>query len=431
MRPERSRFVNVDELMPQITLEQVARFYGVPLPELHRTRDETRTRCFLACGKTAETGDRVLAIQESDPAKKFRCHQYDCGIGGNLVSMCDLLKPGQNAGGRPRGERFRAIASDLQAMAGGMISTDRPGIPAQPPAKPAVKAPPAVNVPLAESENERARGLVDLDAKFTRDVALLPPAASAYLRKRPYLSPEVMRAWRVGYLPRNVGGDQSGGTMRGKIVYAYHSEEGRLLTWFGRDPDYEDKHAQWEISDRSQREPAKFHFVSGFHRGIELYGQERLRRPEASETLKALGLVVVEGPNDVIRLATLGVPAVALCSNTISREQAARAAELAYEVAGGIVTILLDCDPEGEKGMKQALGYLAQLVPVRLAWTGGMHGGKFRGRQPESLSEQEWGEIASFLTRKVPCVLAEERPASQVDVRPNLPLADADAFEFL
>ena len=36
--------------------------------------------------------------------------------------------------------------------------------------------------------------------------------------------------------------------------------------------------------------------------------------------------------------------------------------------AGGIVTVFFDNDPEGERGMKQALGYLAQLIPVRLAW---------------------------------------------------------------
>ena len=51
------------------------------------------------------------------------------------------------------------------------------------------------------------------------------------------------------------------------------------------------------------------------------------------------------------------------------------------------MTIFLDCDPEGENGMKQALGYLAQLVPVRLAWTSNMHGGKFKDRQPESLAD--------------------------------------------
>ena len=98
-----------------------------------------------------------------------------------------------------------------------------------------------------------------------------------------------------------------------------------------------------------EKEPEKFHFVKGFHRGLELFGQPAVRSPDAAEKLKALGLVLVEGPNDVIRLDTLGVPAVGLCSNRISREQAAKAAQLARELAGGIVTVFLDCDPEGEE----------------------------------------------------------------------------------
>ena len=47
--------------------------------------------------------------------------------------------------------------------------------------------------------------------------------------------------------------------------------------------------------------------------------------------------------------------------------------------------------------MKQCLGYLAQLTPVRLAWTSKMFGGKFRGRQPESLMLQDWDEIQQYL----------------------------------
>lgn len=38
------------------------------------------------------------------------------------------------------------------------------------------------------------------------------------------------------------------------------------------------------------------------------------RSPEAAEKLRSLGLVLVEGPNDVVRIDALGVPAVALCS---------------------------------------------------------------------------------------------------------------------
>jgi hypothetical protein len=395
MAQERPGFVNVDDLMGRISLEQAAAYYGIPLPALHRTGQETRTRCFLSCGREGETGDRALAVQEGHPAKQWRCHHYGCGKGGNLVSLCDLLKGGADAGGRPRGDRFKEIAADLRAMVEGIVTS--PGRATVPASKPAPPAPFRSNVPLRDSENERARALVELDAKFVRDVADMPPAASRYFRLRPYLTPETCREWRVGYLPRDTGGDHAGGTMRGKVVYAYHSAEGDLLTWFGRDPEYEEKRQRWDAGGRTDREPEKFHFVKGFHRGAELFGQERLRDPEVPERTKGLGLVVVEGPNDVIRLRSLGVPAVGLGSNTISREQAAKAAALARSAAGGVVTVFLDCDVEGEKGMKQSLGYLAQLLPVRLAWTSRMFGGRFQGRQPESLTPEEWEEIASYL----------------------------------
>ena len=81
----------------------------------------------------------------------------------------------------------------------------------------------------------------------------------------------------------------------------------------------------------------------------------------------------------------------------LTREQAAKSARLARELGNGIVTIFLDCDPEGENGMKQCLGYLSQLVPVRLAWTSRMFAGKFKVRQPESLLVDEWREIVEYL----------------------------------
>jgi hypothetical protein len=395
MAAERKSFVNVDELMPQISIEQAANYYGIPLPELHRVGSETRTRCFLNCGRSGETGDRVLAMLEGSATRQWYCHQYGCGKGGNLVSLCDLIKPGASGGGRPRGERFKEIASDLKAMAEG-APPPAPAASAPVPAK-VVSRPPEVNVPLCESPNERARGLVDLDRKFVTDVASMPPRASAYFRRRPFLSPEVCGKWRVGYLPRDTGDDKSGGTMRGKIVYPYLSEGGEVLTWFGRDPEFEEKHKKWEGTDRSEREPEKFHFVKGFHRGLELFGQHALNAEGVKEKLHGLGLVLVEGPNDVIRLDTLGVLAAGLCSNRITREQAVKVAKLAREHANGVATVFLDCDSEGENGMKQCLGYLAQLCPVRLAWTSKMYGGKFKGRQPESLGIQDWQEIDVYL----------------------------------
>ena len=74
-----------------------------------------------------------------------------------------------------------------------------------------------------------------------------------------------------------------------------------------------------------------------------------------------------------------------------------KAAHLARDVGGGIVTVFLDCDTEGESGMKQCLGYLSQSIPIRLAWTSRMFGGKYKDRQPESLTIEEWREIEGFL----------------------------------
>ena len=391
---EKKSFVNVDELMPQVSLEQAAMYYGIPLPDLKRVGSETRTACFLICGKAEATGDRALAIQADDPAKKWHCHQYGCGKGGNLISLCDLMKPGDNANGRPRGDRFKDIAKDLLAMVSGQSGPERADVPAPAP-QPA--APPKVNIQLKDSENERARALVELDRKFVVEVGDMNPKASAYFRKRPFLTPEVCRKWRMGYLSRDTGGDKAGGTMRGQITYAYLSQAGEVLCYFGRDPEFKEKHLKWEKSDKTEPEPEKFHFVKGFHRGIELFGQHQFRAEGVAEKIRGLGLLLVEGPNDVIKLDQLGVPAVGLCSNNITRDQAAKVAQFAREVGGGVVTIFLDCDPEGENGMKQCLGYLAPLVPVRLAWMSKMFGGKFRGRQPESLHTEEWAEIRDYL----------------------------------
>jgi hypothetical protein len=57
--------------------------------------------------------------------------------------------------------------------------------------------------------------------------------------------------------------------------------------------------------------------------------------------------------------------------------------------------------------MKQCLAYLSQLIPVRLAWTSRMFGGTFKGRQPESLTMEEWREIEAYLkTGQAPWSLA-------------------------
>jgi hypothetical protein len=386
MSERKPAFIKVDELVPQITLEQAANYYGVTLPEIRQVGDEIRMRCFLACGRSEETGDRAIAVQANNPVKPWKCHVYGCQKGGNLVGLCDLMKEGENAGGRPRGQRFMAIAADMMAMVDGI---EPRSLPVEPPVvlpqTPAKK--PDVNLPLAASENERARELVNLHEQFITDVAAMPPEASAYFRRRPFLTSEVCQKFAMGYLPQSAKS-----LLRGHVVYGYRSPGGEMLTWFGRNVRYEAQHAQWKASDRSESEPMKTRFVKGFHRGLEVYGEDVVRA-EGGREFPNVGLVVVEGPNDAIRLNTLGVAAVALCSNTITREQVERIGVLAQDYKAQCVTLMLDCDEEGINGTQQVLPLLAEKIPVRLAWSSTTAGGKFKGRQPEDLSADQWNEL--------------------------------------
>lgn len=384
--PERkSAYIDVQALLPDINLEQAASYYGVTLPELKRIGEEVRSRCFLNCGRAEETGSRALAIQIESATKIWKCFQYGCAKGGNLVGLCDLMKCGENAGGRPRGERFMEIARDLQVIAEG----GPPSEAAEQTSRPIEDTPkPRINRALAASDNERARELVDLDQQFVVDPAEMPPEAAGYFRKRPFLSPETCCRHRIGYLPRS-----GKSLLRGKIVYPYFNADGELVTWFGRDPLYEEKLRRWHASDRTEPEPVKTQFVKGFHRGLELWGEHAVRAGPDWSAHPRVGLVIVEGPNDTLNLHALGVPAVALCSNTITQEQVARITRLAGERFGELTTLLLDCDEEGERGMEQVLPLLAEHVHVRLPWRRSSRGAKFNNRQPESLSAAEWSEL--------------------------------------
>jgi 5S rRNA maturation endonuclease (ribonuclease M5) len=389
MNRPRANFVNVDDLSRSVSVEQVLTHFDLVHEIAHRTRNEIRTRCFLNCGKTAPTGNRALAINDED-VKRWCCHQYECPhkSGGNLVGLIDLLLPGQHSNGRPRGERFKEVLATLQRIAG-HSGDPLPAATSRQPAE--VVEPSKVNPPLAESPNERARALVNLHEKFITDPALMNPSAASYFRRRPYLTNEVATQWRMGYLPRDTNGNTSGGTMRGKIVYQLHDEQGQIVAYCGRDPDFERKHVDWVSGGRQGDEPVKVTFPKGLHKGLLLYGEQRLRDPKIVEQIKALGtVVIVEGPNDAIRLSLFGVPAVGICSNRITGEQADKLARWARDLGNVPLTLLLDLDPEGETGMQQALWELAQRCPVKVGWSRSMFNGRFGERQPESVSSDEW-----------------------------------------
>lgn len=184
-------------------------------------------------------------------------------------------------------------------------------------------------------------------------------------------------------------------------VYCYADEEGRPLTWFGRNVRYEQQHRRWIGGNREGTEPSKFHFVKGFHRGLEVYGQHDWNVEEVQRRIRdEIGaLLLVEGPNDRIALSTIGVDAFAICSNVITREQAKRASEKAREI-GVPVGVLFDNDVQGENGARQSISLLAEHGPVLFVWIRSMFKKQFKNRQPESLSREEWEVIHDRLCRR-------------------------------
>ena len=266
------------------------------------------------------------------------------------------------------------------------------------------------NLPLLKSDNEKARELATLDQKFVTDVACMPPVAASYVRRHPCLSPASMEKWRVGVLPQDGGGDKRGWSLRGQLLYPVLSEDGQLLAWVARDPQFEGKEQAFNLLTPEQRikekKPAKHRFPVDFHRGLELFGQQscRLAEPGYRELTAEYGVIVVEGFNDVIGLDALGVPAVGIMSNKITDGQIAKVERWARLLASGKVTILFDADDAGDEGAREAAWqFLQRGLDVRLGWSQHMHAGLFKGRKPEGIKRDEWEQlISACISRKLP-----------------------------
>ena len=192
-------------------------------------------------------------------------------------------------------------------------------------------------------------------------------------------------------------------------MYPLLDEQGNVLTWFGRDMHYDKKVTEWNTSGRDpDQKPAKTRFVKDFRRGQELFGQHGSKRlkdnPDLRESLATIGLIIVEGQNDVIRLDTLGAPAVGLMSNTATELQLQKMIRFAKQTAGSRIVLLPDNDSDGEKGFKELLWKLCGVpqIDVKLGWSREMFSGRFDGHQPESLSSEEWEFLLPTLQRRKP-----------------------------
>ena len=388
--------IDVDTLQRQLTVHQVAAFYGFELPEGFGETGEQRMCCpCVDC--TGHTDDRSVSINTSDPFKRWKCHRenYGCGAQGNLVTLAYCLKHrAMPPGGKPTGREFFAISQDFEAIDDGKLRPEPVVTP-----DPAVRQDMAAviegrpNVPLSQSENENARQLVTLDEQLTIALDDLSAPASGYARRRPFLLSEALASeCRCGYMP---GSSKS--SLRGQWVFGIQNEQGEPLAWVGRNVRYDAEHEQWLSGGRRDKEPLKYRFPNQalFRRGLELYGQEFLRDARFAESLQRYGIILVEGFTDRLRLHELGVMSLAMMSNKLTDEQADRLARYARDFAGGRVGIMHDADGPGDEGAKESLWRLHEAgMDAYLVWSRRKLGGRFAGRQPESMKDEEWREIA-------------------------------------
>lgn len=386
-------YIDVDRLQAETSLEEAAAKCGVTL-DVKGTGPEVRIDCPFGCpGDRA--GRKELAINVENPQKIFQCHAYQCGSRGNLLTLMHGWTTGSPpTGGKLKGEEFQRVKRILAGQdqtAGKTPASKSPTTPAESPAPP-----PPVNIALIDSPEERIRELHTIDQKLLRDVAAMNPAAAAYVRRHRCLSPESLMKWKAGYLPSDGGGDKRGWSLRGDILYPVLSEQNRVLAWIGRDVQFEEREREFARLVPAERAgktpPAKHRFPKGFHRGIELFGQQsnRLAEPGFREFIAMHGVIVVEGFNDVIGLDAIGVPAVGIMSNRVTEAQVEKIARFAKQLAFGRIALMFDCDGPGTDGAKEALWQFAERrLDVRLLWSQAMHGGAMNGKQPEALTRPE------------------------------------------
>ncbi len=390
MKP--SAYIDVDELQAQTSLAEAAAKCGFPL-DIHGSGQEVRLDCLFGCPGD-HAGKREIAVNTGNPQKVFCCHAYGCQFRGNLLT----LMHGMLTGARPTGDKL--TGGEFSRVRKVLAGTSEPEPTRQLHSQPAaqVSAPvPLRNVPLADSDNPKARDLVDLRERLIMDVAHMPPAAASYVRRHPCLtSPELLGKWSVGVLPTG-GEDKRGWSLRGHVVYPIHSEEGKLLAWIARDPGFEEKERAFLAlppDERSREKPPHKHKVpAGFHRGLELFGQQASRLHELGyrEIIAHCGIIVVEGFNDVLALDHLGIPAVAIMSNKITMEQVDKIERWSRQLAHGRVSLLFDADGPGNDGAKETLWLLADRnLDVRLGWSHTLHDRAFAGQQPEHLTRENW-----------------------------------------
>ena len=102
--------------------------------------------------------------------------------------------------------------------------------------------------------------------------------------------------------------------------------------------------ARFDASTEIPVAPVKTMFPSAayFQKGLEFYGQQasRLEEPGYAESIRRTGLWVVEGFNDVLRLDTLGQPALGAMFNRLTEPQIYKLVQFSKRTGAPGITFL-------------------------------------------------------------------------------------------
>jgi len=183
---------------------------------------------------------------------------------------------------------------------------------------------------------------------------------------RPFLRPEEVKQRGVskescqylgcGFLPMRPP-DKAQSPLNGRIVFQVRGlleEESTLkpviLSHIGR-----------ALTDHQEAADGKY-WGFPFHQRLEIYNQDKLLTdPAATEQMKELGLILVEGFFDVAALVDAGCLNVgALMGAHITAEQIDRLRFINAHAPIPKISLLLDRDETGRQGTKEAVALLAQ-----------------------------------------------------------------------
>ena len=166
------------------------------------------------------------------------------------------------------------------------------------------------------------------------------------------ISPKACRYLGCGYLPENPAGRKS--PLNGRLVFQVR----------GIDPDLKPviiSHVGRALTDQQADADGRY-WGFPFHKKLEIYNQDKLLTdPSAKEQVARFGLVLVEGFFDVAALVSAGcLNAGALMGSHINSGQIDRLKFMALHVAIRKITLFLDRDEVGRKGMLRAASLLTQ-----------------------------------------------------------------------